>query len=130
MLADKIQSTITFLRTRDLDATTHFYTRVLGFRLALDQGSCRIFAIRPDAYIGFCKNENLGEKPEVVVTLVVADVDAACALLEKQGVAIEVRPRFNPTYNIYQFFARDPNGYLIEVQRFLDPAWEAQESRI
>jgi catechol 2,3-dioxygenase-like lactoylglutathione lyase family enzyme len=128
MLADKIQSTITFLRTRDLDATTDFYTRVLGLRLALDQGTCRIFAIRPGAYIGFCHNENLGEIPEVVLTLVVEDVDAACVLLEEQGAAIEIRPRYNPTYNIYQFFARDPNGYLIEVQRFLDPAWGAQES--
>jgi hypothetical protein len=25
--------------------------------------------------------------------------------------------------NIYHCFLRDPNGYLIEIQRFLDPAW-------
>jgi catechol 2,3-dioxygenase-like lactoylglutathione lyase family enzyme len=101
---------------------------VLGFRLALDQGTCRIFAIREGAYIGFCQNEKMTELPDVVLTLVVEDVDGFCALLEKNGAPIEVRPRHNPTYNIYQCFARDPNGYLIEVQRFLDPAWAAQEA--
>jgi len=57
----------------------------------------------------------------VVFTLVVEDVDAACAALEKAGAQVEVRPRFNPRYKIYQFFARDPNGHLIEVQRFMNP---------
>ena len=25
--------------------------------------------------------------------------------------------------HIYHCFLRDPNGYLIEIQRFLNPAW-------
>lgn len=123
MIADKVQSTIIFLKSRDLAATTDYYTRVFGFRLVLDQGACRIFSIRPGAYIGFCRTDEPTGTPQVIVTLVVEDVDAACAALEAAGAQIEVRPRFNPQYNIYQFFARDPNGYLIEVQRFLDPNW-------
>ena len=123
MLADRIQSTVTFLKTHDLERTTRYYTEALGFRLVLDQGACRIFAIRPGAYLGFCLTEEPTGSDEVIVTLVVEDVDSACADLEKSGEQIEIRPRFNPRYNIYQFFARDPNGYLIEVQRFLDPRW-------
>jgi len=47
MLADNVQSAITFLKTRDLDTTTSYYIRVFGSRLVLDQVTCRIFAVRP-----------------------------------------------------------------------------------
>lgn len=123
MLAGDIQSAITFLKTRDLDATSAFYTGVLGLPLALDQGACRIFAITGGAYIGFCRTEGSTGSDEVIFTLVLEDVDAACARLEAQNVPIEVRPRHNPQYGIYQMFIRDPNGYRIEIQRFLDPDW-------
>jgi catechol 2,3-dioxygenase-like lactoylglutathione lyase family enzyme len=119
-----ISSTITFLKTRDLNATAAFYTQVLGFRLAHDQGTCQIFAIRPGSYIGFCLTEESTGSSEVIITLVLEDVDGACLEVEKAGAAIEVRPRINPRYNIYQCFVRDPNGYLIEIQRFLDPHWD------
>ena len=33
---------ITFLDTRDLARTADFYERILGLRLARDQGTCRI----------------------------------------------------------------------------------------
>ena len=125
MFTEIVQSTITFLKTRDLESTTNYYTHLFGFRLVLDQGTCRIFAIRPGAYIGFCLTDEPTGSSQVIVTLVVEDVDAACTSLEEAGVEIEVRPRFNPHYQIYQFFIRDPNGYLIEVQRFLDPDWTA-----
>ena len=38
---------------------------------------------------------------------------------------LEGPPKVNPTYDIYNFFARDPDGHLVEFQRFLDPAWPA-----
>ena len=126
MLSEDIQSTITFLKTRDLEATSAFYTQVMGFRLALDQGTCRIFAIRPGAFIGFCQTDATTGSPEVIFTLVFEDVDAACEALERAGAVIETRPRVNPRYQIYQCFLRDPNGYLIEIQRFLDPRWERE----
>jgi catechol 2,3-dioxygenase-like lactoylglutathione lyase family enzyme len=119
-----IHSAITFLKTRDLEATTLFYQQVFGFRLVLDQGTCRIFAVRPGAYLGFCQTDGSTGSPEVILTLVLDDVDAACAALESAGAPVEVRPRFNERYKIYQCFVRDPNGYLIEIQRFEDPAWK------
>lgn len=123
MLAGAIQSAITFLKTHDLDATSAFYTGILGMPLVLDQGACRIFAITGEAYIGFCQTEGSTGSEEVIFTLVLEDVDSACDRLEAQGVTIEVRPRHNPQYGIYQMFIRDPNGYRIEIQRFLDPDW-------
>lgn len=118
-------SGITFLKTRDLETTTGFYTTILGFDYVLDQGSCRIFRICPSCYLGFCLTEGETGSGEVIITLEVADVDSYCAALEASGVEIEVRPRLNPKYQIYQMFIRDPNGYLVEIQRFLDPRWHA-----
>jgi catechol 2,3-dioxygenase-like lactoylglutathione lyase family enzyme len=123
MWAKRINSTITFLKTRDLGRTTDFYTQVLGLPLILDQGTCKIFRAGDSAYLGFCTTVASTGSNEVIFTFVVDDVDEACAELEKAGIQIEVRPRYNPQYNIYQFFMRDPNGYLLEVQRFFDPAW-------
>jgi catechol 2,3-dioxygenase-like lactoylglutathione lyase family enzyme len=92
--------------------------------LALDQGACRIFRARAGAYLGFCLTDGDTGSAEVILTLVVPDVHAACAEMEQAGTPIEVRPRINPRFQIEQFFARDPNGYLIEVQRFIDPRWK------
>jgi len=38
-----IDQQITFLYTRDLATTAQFYEEILGLRLALDQGDCRIY---------------------------------------------------------------------------------------
>jgi catechol 2,3-dioxygenase-like lactoylglutathione lyase family enzyme len=39
------------------------------------------------------------------------------------GVLCERTPQLNETYNVYHAFYRDPDGFLIEIQRFLDPRW-------
>lgn len=118
------QSGITFLKTHDLDETSSFYSGVLGFKMVLDQGGCRIFNICPNCFIGFCTTTGDTGSDEVIITLEIDDVDGYCTYLESNDIEIEVRPRFNEKYNIYQMFVRDPNGYLIEIQRFLDPSWQ------
>jgi len=54
----------------------------------------------------------------VIVTLVTSEVERVCADLEAAGVAFEQGPRFNPEYAITHAFLRDPDGYLVEIQRF------------
>jgi len=120
------KSGITFLRTKDLDETSQFYIDVLGFELALDQGICRIYKICPNCYLGFCLSEGDTGSQEVIITLEIEDVEGLYKTLDNLGVEIEVEPRLNERYNIYQMFVRDPNGYLIEFQKFLDPIWESQ----
>jgi len=120
------KSGIFFLQTRDLEITTAFYQDILGFDLVLDQKSCRIFRICMHAYIGFCITEGSTGSEEVIVTIEMEDVDGFCKHLESKGITIEIRPRLNERYQIYQMFIRDPNGYRIEIQKFLNPDWEAQ----
>jgi catechol 2,3-dioxygenase-like lactoylglutathione lyase family enzyme len=123
MTVPKPKSAITFLKTKDLEETTQFYTRIMGFEFVLDQSGCRIFQITPNSYIGFCLTEDSTGSDEVIFTLEIEDVDGACAYLESLGIEIAVKPRLNERYKIYQMFIQDPNGYSIELQRFLDPAW-------
>jgi catechol 2,3-dioxygenase-like lactoylglutathione lyase family enzyme len=115
---------ITFLHTRDLEATAHFYEDVLGLPLALDQGDCRIYRVSEGGYVGFCQRTAAPEEPSsVILTLVTSDVDGWYRHLADQGISFEKPPALNPKYDIYHCFLRDPNGYLIEIQRFLAPAW-------
>jgi catechol 2,3-dioxygenase-like lactoylglutathione lyase family enzyme len=59
----------------------------------------------------------------VILTLVTDDVDGWHARLAAKGVTFEKEPAANPEYGIYHCFFRDPNGYLLEIQRFDDPNW-------
>lgn len=114
-----ITQQITFLNTRSLSATANFYEQVLGFTLWLDQGDCRIYEVTGGGYIGFCERRQTPEQPEgIILCLVTEDVDAWCEMLAGKGIKFEKPPQPNPNYNIYHCFLRDPNGYLIEIQRF------------
>jgi catechol 2,3-dioxygenase-like lactoylglutathione lyase family enzyme len=122
-----IDQQITFLYTRDLETTARFYEGVLGLPLVLDQGACRVYRVSGDGYLGFCQRAEMVEQPSgVIFTIVTDEVDEWYDLLCQRGVVFEKPPAVNPQYNIYHCFLRDPNGYLIEIQRFLDGAWNRQ----
>jgi catechol 2,3-dioxygenase-like lactoylglutathione lyase family enzyme len=119
-----IDSHIVFLATTDLSLTAAFYEETIGLTLALDQGKCRIYRVAAKAYLGFCAGADRSPTEGVIVTLVSRDVDAWYRQLKAQGVKFEKKPAYNPEFNIYHFFLRDPNGYLLEIQRFEDPRWQ------
>lgn len=120
-----IQHYTTFLYTRDLAATAHFYEEVMGLQLALDQGDCRIYRIAEHGFLGFCERQDAAfDAGGVILTVITEEVDRWYLYLEDRGMALESEPVFNPEYEIYHFFLRDPNGYLVEFQRFDDPAWQ------
>ena len=127
MPALPVTQQITFLDTDDLARTADFYERILGLRLARDQGACRIYHVCGGAYLGFCRRGDAspvaprGAAAVAVLTLITDQVDEWCARLEAQGVEIVKPPADNPPYRIYNAFARDPNGYLVEIQRFWEP---------
>jgi catechol 2,3-dioxygenase-like lactoylglutathione lyase family enzyme len=114
---------ITFCYTDDLDGTARFYEEALGLPLALDQGTCRIYRAAGNAFLGFCRRAEAARPEGVILTLVTADVDGWHARLAGRGVVFEKPPAFNPAFRIYHCFLRDPNGYLVEIQRFEDPRW-------
>jgi len=124
MSRPNINQQVTFLYTRNLEKTAQFYENVMGLSLVLDQGSCRIYRTCQDGFVGFCQSDTAPKKPQgIIFTLATTEVDQWYEYLQEQGVEFEKAPAHNPTYNIYHCFVRDPNGYLLEIQQFLDPAW-------
>ena len=76
----QIDQQITFLYTADLLETTAFYEDVMGLSLVLDQGSCRIYRVGGDSFLGFCQREEAPDKPQgVIFTLVTTAVDVGLA---------------------------------------------------
>ena len=126
----RIDQQLTWVYTDDLDGTATFYRDVLGLEQVLDQGACRIHRAGPDSFIGVCRTRpgRHCEPKGVVITFVTADVDGWYAYLSSKDVTIDSAPEHSQQFNVYCFFARDPNGYLIEFQRFMDPSWPAPQS--
>lgn len=112
---------VAFLHTANLAATADFYERILSLPLARDQGTCRIYKISANGYLGFCAHLKPADPQGMIATLVTDDVDAWHERLRTQGVEIVKPPAHNPKYAIYHFFFKDPNGYLLEIQRFNEP---------
>ncbi|MFO7952124.1 MAG: VOC family protein [Bacillota bacterium] len=111
---------IIFLGASDLERTDNFYREILGFELYKDQGLCRIYQVPGGGMIGFCTHQEVfsrGESP--IITFLTSDVDGWYKKLIQEGFKMKNKPKTNPRFNIYHFFLSDPDGYTVEIQRFL-----------
>ena len=116
----KYDEFITFLGTKDLKVTSNFYQNILGLTLYKDQKVCLIFNITKQSKIGFCEHiPVIHDEKSPIITLVTEKVDEVYTKLVKNGLKISERPKLNQKFDIYHFFFKDPNGYTIEVQKFL-----------
>jgi catechol 2,3-dioxygenase-like lactoylglutathione lyase family enzyme len=122
---------ISFLPCLSLSATDRFYSSSLGLSLTLDQGSCRIYRVNEAAFWGFCEHlEPLSNPHSVILTIVADDVEGWFARLSSLGVEVDGEPRTNEKFGIFHFFAKDPNGYRVEIQRFSDRDWKVSRIRL
>lgn len=120
---------VTFLYTTDLEASIQFYEHTMELPLWLSQGNCRIYEVAPDALLGICQTGETEaqrvledrKRGNVIFTFVTDHVDEWYTFLTDKGVEFEKPPAITEKYQIYNCFLRDPNGYLLEIQRFLDP---------
>ncbi|MBP0446222.1 VOC family protein [Roseomonas sp. SSH11] len=112
--------TITFLYTDDLPRLSRFYEEVLGLACVVDQGRCRILRASPTALIGIC---DIPGRPRgtdgVLVSFAVEDLDAAHAALSARGVRFEGPVSLGMGGTVRSAFFRDPEGYRLEIQSFL-----------
>jgi nitroreductase len=108
-------SGIVFLATRCPDEIKSFYLDRLGCLLWLEQDDCRVFK-HGNLILGFCERERVDR--EGIFTFFFrtrAEVDARYEELRAEALA---PPKAHPKYRIYQFFARDPEGRMLEFQSF------------
>lgn len=114
---------VTFLHVDDLDRADHFYRAQLGLELVTDQGACRIYRVAEGGYLGVCSHAGPAKPDGVIVTLVRDDVEGYCDEIAARGIAFEKPVMHNERFGITHAFVRDPDGHLVEVQRFDDPTW-------
>ena len=129
MNTPRINSQITFHRTCNLERIHQFYNEILGFPLALDQGTCRIYRVCKGSFIGFCLKEDINEGvSDIIFTVVTSNVDEWFNYLSNNGVVFTKQPEMNFQYQIYHCFFQDPDGNMIEFQEFHDPRWNQNSS--
>jgi len=121
MSSPRFEQQVVFLSVSDLDESSRFYGEALGLRLARDQGTCRIYHLSGSSYVGICRGVPPKWPNGVTVTMVSEDVDGWYKQLHGKNVKIRHPPRLNEKYRIYHFYLQDPDGYTIEIQRFLEP---------
>jgi len=111
-------SGIVFLGTRRLDALKDFYLRRVGCRLWLEQADCVLFA-HGNLIFGFCQR---GEADTGgIITFFYESKDAVDQMYDRfKDIALSP-PAHNDKYRIYQCFARDPEGRMVEFQYFDHP---------
>jgi catechol 2,3-dioxygenase-like lactoylglutathione lyase family enzyme len=118
----EFEGQIAWVYCEDLAITSAFYSNVLGLELWRDAGTAQIFRSAPGAMIGVCR---VFEGREVLpaggmITLLISDVDERYELLKSRGARLLSAPEKLEHFGIYSFFCEDPNGYVIEIQRFLE----------
>jgi hypothetical protein len=112
-------SGIVFFQTENLEKLKRFYLKRVGAEIWKDQGKCLIFEDRGFKF-AFCKSDKTPETCGVITFLFEtrAEVDRVHSNLKDVAVSEPVSRK--PEFNIYQFYANDPEGRTLEFQCFLD----------
>jgi lactoylglutathione lyase len=116
---------ITFFYYKDLPRAAEFYEKVMGFQLVQDQKWSKIYRINEASYMG-CVDGSVGyhkpgdEKP-VMLTVVVDDPNAWYEHFKRHKVETLNEPHDDEELNLRIFLLKDPEGYVIEIQKFYEP---------
>ncbi|RBI64054.1 VOC family protein [halophilic archaeon] len=109
-------SGVVFFASEDRERTVSFYTDRLGADVWLEQPDCTVLKY-DNMLFGFCERESADT--DATVTFVTDDRAGVDALHEELADRARGDPVENERYDIYQFFADDPEGRTVEVQTFL-----------
>jgi nitroreductase len=109
---------IQFHRTQDLKGVVDFYRDAVGMQVWLQQKDCIILK-HGNFLLGFCEREEKDNSG--IITFFYGDRSQVDEMYRKLEHRATDKPVKNDKYNIYQFFARDPEDRLVEFQCFLHP---------
>ncbi|MFC6953861.1 VOC family protein [Halorubellus litoreus] len=109
-------SGIVFFGCEDYESTAEFYVEEVGAEVWLEQSACTI--LRYDNLLfGFCASDET--ETDGVLTFVTEDREGVDAFYERFADRARGEPEVNEAFDIYQFFATDPDGRKMEFQTFL-----------
>jgi lactoylglutathione lyase len=117
-----VEGLITFLYYEDLEGAVRFYEDVMGFEKIVDQGWAKIYRVAGEAHVGLVDGSRGYHRPSpskpVMITVVVDNVDAWYRYLRVKGVETLTEPRDHEELGVRAFLLEDPEGYVIEIQKF------------
>jgi predicted enzyme related to lactoylglutathione lyase len=103
------------IKSTDPSLSRSFYEGVLGLSVAMDMGWIVTFASpsNPTAQVSVVAS-GTRQEPHADISIEVHDVDACHAAAVEKGFAI-VYPLVDEPWGVRRFFARDPDGMIINV---------------
>lgn len=109
-------SGIVFLKTQSLEKITNFYLHQLNMKLWLTQLNCNILQ-SDQMLIGFLQSDQA--ETQGVITFFYKTKEEVDHYYELLKVSALHPPQLNEKYQIYHFYAKDPEGRKIEFQTFM-----------
>jgi hypothetical protein len=109
---------IVFFRTARLEEIVDFYVNDIGMHIWLEQEDCTILS-HGNLLLGFC-HRDIAEVEGMITFFYPEEEDVNTMHKMLQHIATS-EPVMNEQYQIYQFFAEDPEGRALEFQAFLHP---------
>ena len=105
--------------TENPEASTQFYSGVLGLECTRDAGGARIFAAEDSDVIGVCRvfADRVIEPTGSMISMVTDDVDAWYRRLLAHDLVID-SPQRLASFGLYSLLVHDPNAYASEFQQF------------
>jgi len=117
-----IRASNLFLYYRDLERATRFYQQTLGLELVADYEMARMFRVSDDSYlilVDAAKGMHEATEPKTVALALVTDqLEGWHAYLATQGLHPRSPFVVRPGRAHDGFVIADPEGYLLEFERF------------
>ncbi len=124
-----IRRVVPHLESDDLEASRDFYAGFLGLDVAMDLGWIVTFASpsNPTAQLNLYGPAAPPASVQPQMSIEVDDVEAVHAEAVRRGIEI-VYPLTDEPWGVRRFFARDPNGVVVNLLSHRDQAEPARPS--
>ncbi|WP_435332609.1 VOC family protein [Haloarchaeobius sp. TZWWS8] len=109
-------SGIVFFGSEDYESIARFYRDEVGASVWLEQPACTILQY-DNLLFGFCEAER--SETDGVLTFVTADRAGVDEFYDRFEERARDEPSGDERFDIYNFFAEDPDGRTMEFQTFL-----------
>jgi hypothetical protein len=124
---DLQSSSIVWFYYNEIIKASHFYGELLGLELILDEGWARIYKISSSSFVGLVDSSSgrghceVAPESAVLLTLDVDNIEQWYSFLKDASVQIEGKINTMEDIEVQCFFLRDPGGYALEIQKFMNP---------
>jgi hypothetical protein len=105
-------------RTENREEIVQWYRSEIGAEVWLEQPGCTILSYEGFRF-GFCEADDGETETCGILTFVYETTDEVDSMYAQLEDAALEEPDENERYQIYQFFAEDPDGRTTEFQSFL-----------